>query len=51
MMVYPCDTTFLIDIGDMDPLIASVALAQGELLITRNIAHFQRVPDLQAEGY
>jgi tRNA(fMet)-specific endonuclease VapC len=38
-------------IGDMDALIASVALEQGELLITRNIAHFQRVLGLQVEGY
>jgi predicted nucleic acid-binding protein len=38
-------------IGDMDALIASVALEQDELLVTRNIAHFQRVPGLRVEGY
>jgi predicted nucleic acid-binding protein len=38
-------------IGDMDALIASVALEQDELLVTRNVAHFQRVPGLRIEGY
>lgn len=38
-------------IGDMDALIASVALEQDELLVTRNTAHFQRVPGLRVEGY
>jgi len=38
-------------IGDMDALIASVALEQDELLVTRNIAHFQRVPGLRVEAY
>jgi predicted nucleic acid-binding protein len=37
-------------IGDMDALIASVALEQGELLVTRKTAHFQRVPSLRVEG-
>jgi predicted nucleic acid-binding protein len=38
-------------IGDMDALIASVALEQDELLVTRNATHFQRVPGLRVEGY
>jgi tRNA(fMet)-specific endonuclease VapC len=38
-------------IGDMDALIASVALEQDEVLVTRNTGHFQRVPDLRVEGY
>ena len=38
-------------IGDMDALIASVALEQDELLVTRNTAHFQSVPGLWVEGY
>jgi len=38
-------------ISDMDALIASVALENDELLVTRNIRHFQRVPRLRVEGY
>jgi predicted nucleic acid-binding protein len=38
-------------IGDMDALIASVALEQDEVLVTRNTTHFQRVPGLRVEGY
>ena len=38
-------------ISDMDALIASVALEHDELLVTRNIKHFSRVPGLRVEGY
>lgn len=33
-------------IGNIDPLIAGHALSQGAVLVTRNIKHFSRVPDL-----
>jgi tRNA(fMet)-specific endonuclease VapC len=38
-------------ISDMDALIASVALENGEMLVTRNVVHFARVPGLQVEHY
>jgi tRNA(fMet)-specific endonuclease VapC len=38
-------------IGVMDMLIASVALASGQLLLTRNMKHFQDVPGLRLAGY
>jgi predicted CopG family antitoxin len=38
-------------IGDMDALIASVALEQDELLFTRNTAHFERVSGLWVQSY
>jgi tRNA(fMet)-specific endonuclease VapC len=38
-------------ISDMDALIASVALEHDELVVTRNLAHFQRVHGLKVEGY
>jgi predicted nucleic acid-binding protein len=38
-------------ISDMDALIASVAVKDNELLVTRNVNHFQRVPGLRVEGY
>ncbi|MBI2477122.1 MAG: type II toxin-antitoxin system VapC family toxin [Planctomycetia bacterium] len=38
-------------ISDMDALIASAALENDELLVTRNVGHFQRVPGLRVEGY
>ena len=31
-------------IGDFDELIASIVVKEGDLLYTRNIAHFERVP-------
>jgi tRNA(fMet)-specific endonuclease VapC len=38
-------------ISDMDALIASVALEHDELVVTRNVKHFDRVPALRVEGY
>jgi tRNA(fMet)-specific endonuclease VapC len=37
--------------GDMDVLIASEAMAFGHVLITRNISHFENIPQLKAEEY
>ena len=37
--------------GDMDVLIASVALVHGEQLVTRNVRHFAGIPDLVVETY
>ena len=38
-------------IGDFDVLIAATALDAGIPLVTGNVAHFQRVPDLEVEPY
>ncbi len=38
-------------IGDMDALIASVCLVEGHSVLTRNAAHFARVPGLVVETY
>lgn len=40
-----------IPIGDMDAIIASVCLVYGHLVVTRNTAHFERVPGLEVTGY
>ena len=37
--------------GVMDMLIASVALAHGHRLITRNARHYQNIPRLRVDGY
>jgi tRNA(fMet)-specific endonuclease VapC len=37
--------------GDMDMLIASVALVHGERIVTRNARHFDGIPGLVVEGY
>jgi len=37
--------------GDMDALVAAIALAHGQSLITRNPKHFADVPGLVVEGY
>jgi len=37
--------------GDMDVLIAAVALANGESLLTRNLRHFSDIPGLIVESY
>jgi tRNA(fMet)-specific endonuclease VapC len=38
-------------ISDMDALIASVALENQELVVTRNVRHFQRIAGLRVEAY
>ena len=38
-------------ISEMDALIASVALECGERMVTRNLKHFQRVPNLKVESF
>ena len=38
-------------ISPLDLLIASIALANKQTLITRNVKHFERVPNLQVEGW
>lgn len=38
-------------IGDRDLFIASIALANKQVLITRNRKHFERIPNLQVEGW
>lgn len=39
------------DIGDIDTLIASIALASNEPLVTKNVTHFQRVRGLLIESW
>lgn len=39
------------EIGMMDVLIATQALVEGALLVTRNVRHFERVPDLRVLTY
>lgn len=39
------------DIGVMDTLIAAHALAEGRILVTNNVAHFGRVPQLLVENW
>lgn len=38
-------------VGDLDTLIASVALAHNQALITKNNEHFTRIPGLVIESY
>lgn len=38
-------------IGDLDLLIASIALSNKQTLITRNKKHFERVPELEVEEW
>lgn len=38
-------------IGDLDLLIASIALSNKQTLITRNKKHFERVPEVEVEGW
>lgn len=37
--------------GDMDVLIAAVALVHGERIVTRNRRHFEAIPGLVVESY
>ncbi len=38
-------------IGTLDTLIAGVALSRGLVLVTHNLAEFQRIPDLLVEDW
>jgi tRNA(fMet)-specific endonuclease VapC len=38
-------------IGTMDVLIASLALIEGAPLVTRNVKHFKRIPNLEIISY
>jgi predicted nucleic acid-binding protein len=38
-------------VGDLDALIAAVALAHGQLLVTRNARHFKDIPGLAVQSY
>jgi tRNA(fMet)-specific endonuclease VapC len=38
-------------IGESDILIASIAMANGQTLLTRNARHFERVPGLKVESW
>jgi tRNA(fMet)-specific endonuclease VapC len=38
-------------IGESDLLIASIALANKQVLVTKNKKHFERIPGLQVEGW
>jgi tRNA(fMet)-specific endonuclease VapC len=38
-------------VGESDLLIATIALANGESIITRNVKHFERVPNLKVESW
>jgi len=38
-------------IGDIDTLVASIALANNEKLITRNIKHYNRLRELEIESW
>jgi tRNA(fMet)-specific endonuclease VapC len=39
------------DIGAMDCLIASHALAEGRILVTNNLKHFKRIKNLELENW
>lgn len=38
-------------IGLIDAMIAAVALEHEEVLVTRNLKHFERIPNLEVQGY
>lgn len=40
-----------IRIGTMDLKIAAITIAKGAILVTRNLADFEQVPNLQAEDW
>jgi len=39
------------DIGEFDILIASIALAHNERIITRNVKHFSKIGELEVESW
>lgn len=40
-----------VNIGDVDLMIAGIALEEGETVLTRNARDFERVPDLRVRTY
>jgi len=38
-------------IGDFDELIGSIAIARAETLITRNIRHYEKIPDINLQNW
>jgi tRNA(fMet)-specific endonuclease VapC len=38
-------------IGNMDLMIAAHALSQGRVVVTNNVRHFEKVPQLQVENW
>lgn len=46
-----CETKGLKKLGLADVLIASIALANDALLVTRNLRHFKQVPRLRLENW
>jgi tRNA(fMet)-specific endonuclease VapC len=38
-------------IGDLDLMIASIAMSNEEVIVTKNVKHFQRIPDLKVETW
>lgn len=38
-------------VADIDLLIAGTAIANGLILVTRNVKHFSRIPQLQIEDW
>jgi len=38
-------------IGDLDLFIACISLSDGQKLVTRNVGHFERVPELKVESW
>ena len=38
-------------IGDFDELIASVVITRNEILITRNIRHYERIPQISLQNW
>ncbi|MBU2617763.1 MAG: type II toxin-antitoxin system VapC family toxin [Euryarchaeota archaeon] len=39
------------DVGEMDTLIACIVITHGEILVTKNIEHFSRIPGLTLETF
>lgn len=37
--------------GEVDAMIAAVALSRGDIVVTNNIRHFENIPELQLENW
>jgi predicted nucleic acid-binding protein len=51
LIIFQERTLFSQPIGRPDRLLASIALAGGHVLVTRNTAHFRFIPGLQIENW